>query len=74
MKLYIGKDVLEPKHYTTKSGKDHWYISINGRETLYDAKNRWLTFETEQGAEMYLSGITKLRHILKSTVDLLQER
>lgn len=64
VKLYIGKDILEPKHYTRK---DHWYISINGRETLYDAKNRWLTFETEQDAEMYLAGIANYW-------DLLQER
>ena len=48
MKLFIAKDVLEPVYYERKK---IWYISRNGRETLYNDKNEWLTFETEEDAE-----------------------
>ena len=54
MKIKIWHNEYETKHYTTKSGKDHWYISINGRETLYDEENRWITFKTKSEAEEYL--------------------
>ena len=54
MKIKIGHNEYETKHYTTKSGKDHWYISINGRETLYDEERAWITFKTESEADEYL--------------------
>ena len=56
MKLFISKDVLEPVYYERKN---IWYISRNGRETLYNEKNEWITFETEEKAEEYLQKILK---------------
>ena len=51
MKLYIGKDVLEPVYYERKG---FWCISRNGRETIYNKDREWVTFETEREAEEYL--------------------
>lgn len=48
MKLFIARDILEPVYYERKN---IWYISRNGRETLYNEKNEWITFETEEKAE-----------------------
>ena len=51
MKLLIARDVLEPVYYERKN---IWYISRNSRETLYNTKNEWITFETEEDAEEHL--------------------
>ena len=51
MKSQIGKDVLEPVYYERKG---FWYISRNGRETIYNEDREWVTFETEKEAEEYL--------------------
>ena len=59
MKLFIAKDVLEPAYYERK---DFWYISRNGRETLYNDNNEWITFETKELAEEYLEKLANHYH------------
>jgi hypothetical protein len=51
MTLQIGNDILEPVYYERKG---FWYISRNGRETIYSEDREWVTFETEKEAEEYL--------------------
>lgn len=56
MKLLLGNDVLEPVYYKRK---DFWYISRNGKETLYDENNVWITFKTEKLAQDHLKMVSK---------------
>ena len=54
MKLFIAQDVLEPVYYERKK---IWFISRNGRETLYNEKNERITLETKEDAEECLQNL-----------------
>jgi hypothetical protein len=40
--------------------QDFWYISINGRETIYNENREWVTFDTEDAAERYLLNMPEI--------------
>ena len=59
MELHIGKDILKPVYYERRK---IWYISRNGRESLYDKDNVWIEFETEKEAEECLEEMADYYH------------
>ena len=66
MKMYVGKDVLEPVYYERKG---FWYISRNGRETIYNEDREWVTFDQFKHGESF-RGI-KHRELMIDDVDQL---
>lgn len=57
MKVKVGH-----REYSTiyNERRQSWYISINGRETIYDQDNVWVEFSTEEAAEEYLKDLLNI--------------